>query len=273
MYNLDLSIMIPMLILAGFASSIIASLIGVGGGLVAIPIILLVIGDHTVEAKAIAYVSIAALSVVAIFKYKKQGLSPEWRTAFYVLIGVIPLTVICEIYVGPALDNEELKMYFNLLFAIVTVFVLLLVVFKDRIKVNKLKNWQLPFAGAVIGSVAGSLGISGGVLFMPLLTVWMKMDIKKAAVSTLSLKLFTALANISAAGISGQFSAFESHGVIWFAPLIIIIGSITGSQIGPLLSKKMSNKAMQNTFITTMSLIAIWELINFITKMVGVDII
>ena len=270
MYNLSIEATIPLLIMAGIVSSIIASLIGLGGGLVAIPLIMLVIGDHNLEAKLIAYVSILVLSIFSIWKYKRQGLSPDWRNAIWIGLGVIPATVLCEHFVGPLL--ESYSTIFHFVYAGVVVIVTILIFFRDKWKIKKLKTWTLPIFGLVIGSLSGSMGFSGGVLFMPLLTVGLKMDLKKAAVSSLALKLVAAFSNVITGIGSGHYQNFEANGVYWFLPLVIIIGSIVGSQIGPRLSKKMSIRQMDIFFLVVMLIIIAWELTRGILATSGITI-
>ena len=94
---------------------------------------------------------------------------------------------------------------------------------------------------------------------MPLLVVGLKKDLKEAAVTSLVLKLGVSLMNIIAALSVGQYQAFESHGVYWYLPLIIIVGSLAGAFIGPVFQKKISNKTMSILFNIVMATLVVWE--------------
>lgn len=262
MYNLSIEWTIPLLILVGLFSSIIASLIGLGGGLVAIPLIMLVIGNHSTQAKLIAYTSIATLSLFSIWKYSRYKQKPDWKSAFFILIGVLPTTIVCEIYVSSIFDKDYMKPYFHFAFAIVTLVVSTIIILKDYVKIKRIPNWALPICGAFIGILSGSFGLSGGVLFIPLLTVGLKMDLKSAVITSLSLKLVTSIANLASGIGTSQFMEFENNNVYWFAPLVIIIGSIVGSQIGPILSKPITKRQMKMLFLIVMIIIFIWEIIQ-----------
>ena len=79
---MNITTMIPLIILVGIVSALIASLMGLGGGIIAIPLILFIIGGgNNIPAKIMAYVSITALAIVAIFKYSKQHQKPDWKAA------------------------------------------------------------------------------------------------------------------------------------------------------------------------------------------------
>lgn len=61
--------------------------------------------------------------------------------------------------------------------------------------------------------LAGSFGLSGGVLFVPFLVVGLKMEPKQVAVNSLTLKLVTSLANVITGLGAGQYQEFETNGV------------------------------------------------------------
>ncbi len=264
--NLSLESAIPLLILIGIFSALIASMIGLGGGLIAVPLIMLVVGEHQQGAKIISYVSIVALSLVASFKYYRQKRSPQWMMAGLILLGVLPSTALFVHFVGPIID----KHIFHYLYAGVIVFVVILINLKDKIKIKRLPNWSLPIFGILIGFMSGTFGLSGGVLFMPLLIIGLNMKLKDAAVTSLILKLGAALTNIVVIGASGQFqSDLVNVGIPWYFPLIIIGGAFIGSQIGPKLNTKLTDKHMKVLFNSIMSLMFVWEVVDGILITVG----
>ena len=254
--------LIIILALIGVFSSMLASTIGLGGGLTAIPLIMLAIGGHSLEAKLLSYCSIIALSLVATSKYYRQKRQPEWVKSFFILLGVIPITAICQIYLGPLLGTVALKPYFHFLYALLVIIVILIVNFKNQLRPRHLSNLNLFFSGLVIGFLSGSFGLSGGVFFIPLLLIGLNMKLKDAVVTSLFLKLGTSLVNVVAGIASMQFHKFASSGIPWFAPLLIISGALLGSQIGPRLNKLFSNRSINHIFNITLFVIFIWEIIN-----------
>lgn len=133
MHNLPLETTLPLLLLVGVFSSILASMIGLGGGLVAIPFISLVIGfDHSFQAKLIVYASVASLSLFAAFKYIRQKRKPDFKSAFFILIGTIPVTILCELFVSPKLSAIP-KYVFTYCYGVIVIFVIALINFKHLI--------------------------------------------------------------------------------------------------------------------------------------------
>ena len=274
---MSLEVTIPLLILVGIMSAIIASIIGLGGGLTSVPLILIVIGDHNLEAKLISYCSIFALSMLAVYKYWRQKRVPDWKSAGLILIGVLPVTFVAEMFLAPMLASDELKNYFHFLYAFVAISVVLLINFKDKIKVKKFSNWMLPPLGMIVGLLSGTIGLSGGVLFMPILVVGLKKDMKEAAVTSLVLKIGAAAVNISAGLIDHQFQDFEHYSspdheyvVYQWLPLLIIPGSLIGAFIGPMFQKKVTDKQMRILFNCVMACVITWELVQGILLVTGV---
>ncbi len=263
MHHLSLEITIPLLILVGIFSSILASMIGLGGGLVAIPFISLVVGfEHNLETKLISYSSIVSLSFFAAYKYIRQKRKPDFKNAFFILLGVVPLTVVCELFVSPPLANVP-KYIFTYCYAFIVILVIALINFKHLIPYKGIApTWSLPIFGAIVGVLAGSFGLSGGVLFVPFLVIGLKMEPKQVAVNSLILKLVTSLANVIAGLADHQYQNFEANGVFWWAPLAVIGGTIVGSQIGPIFNKRMSNRQISIGFNVVLGSIFVWELIS-----------
>lgn len=260
MHHLALETTIPLLILVGIFSSILASMIGLGGGLVAIPFISLVIGfENNLQAKLIAYASVASLSLFAAFKYIRQKRKPDFKSAFFILLGTVPITILCEIFVSPKL-SEVPKYVFTYCYGVIVACVIALINLKHLIPYKGIApTWSLPIFGAIVGVLAGSFGLSGGVLFVPFLVIGLKMEPKQVAVNSLTLKLVTSLANVIAGFGDRQYQEFEDHGVFWWAPLAVIGGTVIGSQIGPIFNKKMTNKQVAIGFNIVLGSICIWE--------------
>ncbi|WKX02540.1 hypothetical protein [Candidatus Mycoplasma mahonii] len=87
------------------------------------------------------------------------------------------------------------------------------------------------------------------------------MKLKETGVNALFLKIFDASSNIIVGLASGQYADFEVDGILWYLPLIIIIGSIPGSLCGSLLSKKMNEKHITILFHVVMAITLTWEII------------
>ncbi len=265
--TLSIAYVIPLLILIGFLTSILSSIIGLGAGLVSIPLILLLVNSDTVVAKSIAYVSIFALSAFALYKYIRLKRFPQWDKTMLVGLGAVPISVISVLYIGPLLVNY--KVIFNILFAALTVIVILLINFKDKIRIN-IPTYLLPVMGMIIGLSSGALGISGGVLFIPLLVIGRGMTLKDAAVNSIMLTLMISFANIMTGIGTGSYSHFESNGFPWYLPLIIIAGSIPGALIGPLISKRIQHNHVQLILNIVLSGVVVWEVTSAILISQGI---
>lgn len=251
-----------LIIIIGIIGSSIGSLIGSGSGLVTIFLIILVIGtQHSEEAKIISLSAVAVLSLFGILRYIKLKEPPHWIATFWICIGYLPLSVIGIIVISPYLESDNIQNYFPYFYVLLVVILLLLINFKSKIKTKKvLPYWSLPLVGGVVGILVGTFGV--GLLTMTILVVGLKIPLRKATSSFLVIAFAYAIVDMIAAAFSGQYSSFSAKGVLWYLPLVIIIGSIIGSQIGPLINNRISDKTMAILFNSILSLIAIYEIIH-----------
>jgi uncharacterized membrane protein YfcA len=76
----------------------------------------------------------------------------------------------------------------------------------------------------VVGFFSGLFGVGGGFIAVPLLTLLLGFELKRASATSLVVIVITA-----AAGVVG----FAAHsGVVWIPALMLSIGSVTGSYVG-----------------------------------------
>lgn len=81
--------------------------------------------------------------------------------------------------------------------------------------------------GAVGGLLAGFFGVGGGIIMVPLLMLWARLDQRRAAATSLVAIVPTALAGSITFGIAGE--------VDWVVAALIGAGAIVGAPLGALL--------------------------------------
>ncbi len=253
---------IILLIIIGLLSATLASLIGLGGGLISVPMIMLVMKDNSEVSKLIGYINIIALSLVSSFFYFRQKRKPKFKEATLILIGVVPSTILSLIYLAPLVDGTNTKRWFYLAYIFIVIIVMIIVAMKEKLKRFNIKSWLLPMAGLPIGLLSGTMGLSGGVLFVPLLVSIVKMNVKEAAVTALLMKLVTAVANVSTKGAIGiqDWGVLPNVGYLF----IVVPGAIVGSRIGTWLNKKISAKHIEWIFFVALSAVLIEQIVKFI---------
>lgn len=251
-----------LIILIGIIGSTIGSLMGSGTGLVTLFLITLVIGStHNMEAKLIMLPSILILSVLGVWRYIKLKEPPHWKSTFWICLGYLPLSVIGIILISPYLKSDRIQSFFPFIYVFLVILLLLLINFKKKMNFqNVLPSWSLPILGGFVGLLVGSFGI--GLLTMTILVVGLKIPLRQAISSFLVIAFGYTLVDITVAWSFHQYSHFTNDGVLWYLPLVILIGSIIGSQIGPLINNKISPKTMLIIFNSIMGFILVFQLIH-----------
>jgi uncharacterized membrane protein YfcA len=86
--NMELGAIIGIVIL-GLAAGVLSSMVGIGGGIVIVPVLVLVFGlsQHTAQGTTLAMLSFP-VSLVAAITYHKKGLV-DWRIAMLLCVGFL----------------------------------------------------------------------------------------------------------------------------------------------------------------------------------------
>ncbi|OJX75888.1 sulfite exporter TauE/SafE family protein [Magnetospirillum sp. 64-120] len=172
----NLAVLAAILLAAGAAGGLAAGLLGVGGGIVIVPVLFHLFTtmglDEAVRmhvAVGTSLATIIATSVSSTRSHWRKGavdmdLLKQWGP--FILVGVIMGTSIAGYVRGPALTG---------VFAVVASFVALHMAFgkKDwHIAESLPKNPLKALIGMVIGGFSAMMGIGGGTLSVPILTLF-----------------------------------------------------------------------------------------------------
>ena len=242
------------LILAIFAIGvgILSSMIGIGGGVLNTPMLLIFFAFTEQEAPATALVGGLFVSIAATIGYWKQkprpvipkiGLILAVLTVPGSLFGVYLRTLITAPYVlrlifGISLFPLALKMLFA----------------KARGKgdlVTELANWNMSqitrkqmitsLLGAFIGGIsAGLLGLGGGAVVVPVLSVLMGLPMHAAVATSMFTMMFTTSAGTIYNIILGSVS--------FYIALSLGLGMLLGGQIGSRLACKVNAVQLKQIF-------------------------
>jgi uncharacterized membrane protein YfcA len=94
--------------------------------------------------------------------------------------------------------------------------------------------------GAVSGVMSGLFGVGGGIVMVPAMMFFMKMDIKLA--------VGTSLAVIIPTAIMGSFKHFNMGNVDWRVSLMLAPTAIAGSYFGAWLTKSIESGNLKRAF-------------------------
>ena len=217
----------------GAVVGFLAGLLGIGGGLVIVPVlssILLYFAVLPAEQVVIVAIATSIASILftstAAAKAHHRNNNVPWHIAPWIMIGVAVGATVSGFF-APLLDAKVVSIIF--------VASVLLIAVKMAFGSNQPKQTHpLPNKGVlmllsgVTGSVSAVIGIGGGALLVPLLTFF-SVDIKKAigcaSASGIVIALFGSIGYIS----TGSQDLALSHGFAGFVYLPALLGIVCTS--------------------------------------------
>jgi len=252
-----------------FIAAGISSMIGIGGGVLYVPI-LLAFGFPFYQAAAISIFIIMALSISASLVYYRVQLI-DWKLAFI----IEPLTAIMSLmggYYSSLIQIKELKILFILVLIVSGYFMIKPIKeIQDKfINQRKWGHWLRKFGEeeysvnlllgipitALAGLMAGLLGTGGGVIKVSLMVLFLGVPMKIAIGTSCFMVGITALF-----GFWGHF--FAGH----FEPkmaLILAVVVFIGAQAGSRISIKVNKILLKKIYVIFLFLISAWMMVNVV---------
>ena len=244
------------LILLGFAAGILGSMIGLGGGIIVVPVLTFLGFPPTVAASNSLF---AALSnaIASTISYSKQK-RIEFSLGLKLGLLTVPGTVL-----GAVISSDVSSEIFKILFGIILVFSAAYIFLRKKLETKEktLSKQMIVFAiGASFfaGIVSSFFGIGGGIIFVPLMVVGMGMAMKRAAPTSQLILLFASLSGVIVHSILGHPDFLQAG--------LLAIGSFFGGFVGARLSLEIKERYLQ-ILISVVILIAAGKL--FIDSLSG----
>lgn len=247
------------LVIVGFGSGIIGSLIGVGGGIVMTPVLTYMGFSPTVIASS-SLIAVFATSLSSTLTYVRKKYI-NYRLGLQLALPAIPGSII-----GGFFSNFVSLDYFKIYFAILLTSVGLYIFFKNQI-INKTLNRTpkplfyliLIFGTFGAGVISSFFGIGGGIIFVPLLVIIYKLKMINASPTA----QFTLLIST----ITGLLTHIILEHPDYSYGITLALGAFFGAQLGSrsihLINENILNKILSFSLIT----VAINLIIDYIKSL------
>jgi len=232
----------------GIAAGTLGGLLGIGGSVIMIPALLFFIPTMTIHlAQAIAMSVNPAVAVSSAVKHHKNK-NVSWSVVWKVL----PISLLF-ISTAAWFSNSIEGAWLEFAFATFLVWVLW-----DQIAciIGKSKNTspsstpamlQFGATGGITGTLAGLLGIGGGLIQVPLLNRFCKLPIKRAIGTSSAIMFVTAILGATVKDLSLQNADHDALTAVKHAAQIIP-GALVGGWIGAKLTNILPNKVIRAVF-------------------------
>ena len=228
----------------GAVIGFMAGLLGIGGGLIAVPALLHILPSVGIPAEHLPHVAMAT-SLTAIIltslssarAHNKRENIP-WELFRSMLPGFV-LGAICSGFISELIEASFLQQ----IFAVFVILMAIQMAFPFRPNSNRSmpSTVSLFFAAVIIAIIAGLMGIGGGVLLIPFLT-WCGLQMRYAIGFSSATGLLIALFGSIGYTLAGWNVATLPEGTIGFIYLPALVGIATTSiLIAPLGAKAATN--------------------------------
>ena len=181
-------------LLVGSAAGLLAGILGLGGGVLIPPLLSLLLGldQHAAQAASLAAL-LPPVGYPALAGYRKHGVKIPWRLVSW-LVASFALGGALGGAVAQFIPARPLRWAFTAVLlgvALRTVFLARRPPLDDGAE-SGARTGFFPAAaiGGLGGAVSGLFGFGGGVIILPLLQRWARLDRLTAQVTTLAMMLF-----------------------------------------------------------------------------------
>lgn len=248
-------------LLLGAVAGLAAGLLGVGGGLIIVPALILVFSARGFDATIVAHLAIGtslttivATSISSVAVHHQKG-AVQWSLVGQLSAGIV-LGACLGVAVADRLPTALLIRAFGV-FAILAGAQMLL-----DLQPNKYRNlpgkFGLWLAGGMIGCLSTIVGIGGGTMTVPFLN-WCRVSMRQAVATSSACGLPIAIAGglgFAVAGWDGHLLPSGSSGfVYWPAVVGIIISSILCAPLGAHIAHKTSTITLKRVFALLLFLV------------------
>lgn len=250
--------------LLGLFAGIVAGLLGVGGGLIIVPVLAALFSvqgfavEHLVQlAVGTSLATIVFTSLSSMRAHHQRG-AVDWSIMARLSTGIVAggwLGGVAAVWMGGAL--------LAVLFGAFELVVATQMAFgrppaPHRQTPGPLRNAA---AGMLIGALSALLGIGGGTLTVPYL-VWHNVGMRKAvgtaAACGLPIAVVGALGFVGAGWGKAGLPSGSSGYVYWPAAIAISLASVFGAPLGARLAHHLDQVRLKNVFAAFIALLGIW---------------
>jgi len=261
----ELAYLVPMLLLCGAFAGVLAGLLGVGGGIVIVPMLFHVFLSLEIEPGVAMQVSVGTSLATIIFTSFISARSHYRRGTIDMDLvrGWVPFVVagtVIGIVLSRVVSGEAMKLGFGVLLVLVACHMLLSSRVETGIFPGLPRNAIQRFLAGVVGVCSTLLGIGGGTLMVPLLSIY-SYPIHRAVATASVFGLV-----ISAPATLGYiWSGFDAVGrpplssgfVNWLAFIILVPATMLFAPVGVKLAYKLNVSLLKQAFAVFLGLVGL----------------
>lgn len=253
------------IILLGLLVGVILALTGAGGGILAVPLLVFVMGLDIAEAGPIGLLAVGLAASLGAAMGLRDGIV-RYKAALLVAAAGIFCSPI-GLWVAQRLPNRPLMG----IFALVLLYVAWLTWRRTQasspgrsaftkpppcqLDVNRGKlnwtgpcAWALTLSGLIAGALSGLLGVGGGFVLVPALQRYTNLTAQSVLATSLAVIALISAAGVTASSVAGHLD--------WRLATPFCLGALAGMLGGRIVAGKLSGTALQRGFALVSAAVA-----------------
>ncbi len=238
----------------GAFAGVLAGLLGVGGGLIIVPVLALSFAAQGVADEVIMHLAVGTslatiifTSLSSVYAHHRRG-AVEWSALGSLAPGIL-VGALCGALVARWLPTLSLRYLFGVFELVVALQMALSL--KPAPHRGLPGRWGMSGAGAVIGSLSALVGVGGGTLTVPFL-LWCNVTMQRAIATSAACGLPIAVAGAAGFMISGwnneQLPTWSSGYLYWPALLGVAAASVLLAPLGARLAHSLPTAVLKQLF-------------------------
>lgn len=253
----------------GIITGIASSILGVGGGVIMIPLFGVIFSEIPQQFLIASSLTVILFNSGAnVWNFTRKHISIDWNLVWWIA-GAALVSGFFAAKVGINLPPKTLKIIF---ISFITFLVLPL---KIAALYNKkiIPESHIPqhvsaiIIGIISGGISGLTGVGGGVIIVPLLVTMLHLDFKKTSAYSNALMIFTSSSAVIGYGSVDGIILKDFWNIGYILPLVVamvLCGSLIGSRLGVKFHKGLKPKTLKKVFIVLMIIVIIKSFISLI---------
>ncbi len=247
--------------LVGFVGGFLAGMLGVGGGIVFIPVFQEMVRHHASIPDKVPYILANSLMIVFAvgvtatikqYKLKNTDLKASVMTGVFAILSSLSISFLIQHY---ALNDPRL---FRYIFAAILVLTALRMLYSQAKKKPEQEEVILPPlksfipAGLIAGVITSLTGLGGGIIMVPYFNKILKLPIKFSTGLSLSVIPIIAFPLLLFYMINKPAMAIQdiqTGYIVWIIVLPIILAAMIAAPMGVKFAQKLSSKTLVSIFL------------------------
>lgn len=256
---------IVIFLFAGLLAGGFAGLLGIGGGIIFVPVQILIYNltgmSKEIQMKTAVATSLATIifTTISSARAHSKRKAIEWDIVYKIVVGIL-LGAIGGTILARAIPGKVLEIIFGLFLFLVSLYLFFVKSLKEHPE-NRIPNFPIMNSIAfVIGAFSAMMGVGGGLIMVPTLVhfhVPIRQAIGTSSVIGFVLSLFGAIAYIIPSFHGGVYPPY-SIGYIYLPALIpMAIGAVIAAPFGAYLTHTLPRELIRKIFAGFVFLVAV----------------